>query len=66
MSSRLARTASAARAAEDAGDETVASETWRSYRLIRDALRDPDELLLEGISLSETAIELAASSVERV
>jgi hypothetical protein len=66
MPSRLACTASVARAAEDAGDEAAASEAWRRYRLIKDALRDPDELLLEGIALSETAIELAASSVERV
>jgi hypothetical protein len=30
--------------------------------LIRDAGRDPDELLAEGIELSERAIELAAST----
>lgn len=63
MSLRLVRAAAAAHAAESAGDEAAASEAWRSYRLIRDALRDPDALLLEGIALSKTAIELAGPSV---
>lgn len=58
---RLARAAKAAYAAEAQGDETSAGEAWRRYRLIRDAARDPDELLLEGIALSESAIELASS-----
>jgi hypothetical protein len=30
--------------------------------LIRDASRDPDELLAEGIALSVSAIQLAASN----
>jgi negative regulator of sigma E activity len=38
----------------------LAGEEWRRYRLIRDAARDPDELLAEGIALSVQASELAA------
>jgi hypothetical protein len=30
----------------------MAGEAWRRYRLIRDAARDPDELLAEGIALT--------------
>ncbi|HYM53949.1 MAG TPA: hypothetical protein VES97_01195 [Solirubrobacteraceae bacterium] len=40
----------------------AAGEAWRRYRLIKDALRDPDELLTEGVELCERAIELAAST----
>ncbi len=58
---RLARAAKAAHEAEAQGSDAAASEAWRRYRLIRDALRDPDELLSEGIALSESAIELASS-----
>lgn len=39
----------------------MADEEWRRYRLIRDAGRDPHELLAEGIALSAQAAELAAS-----
>jgi len=46
--------------AEASGEDSVAGEAWRRYRLIRDAARDPDELLAEGIALSRRAIELAA------
>lgn len=60
-SRRLDDAAQVARAAEAAGDDAVAGEAWRRYRLIRDGARDPDELLAEGIALSECAIELAAS-----
>ncbi len=63
-SSRLDEASSAARAAEVSGDDATAGEAWRRYRLIRDATRDPDELLAEGIALSVSAIELAASSSE--
>jgi hypothetical protein len=48
--------------AEARGDDAMAGEAWRRYRLIRDAARDPDELLAEGIALSELAIGLAASA----
>lgn len=60
-SDRLAKTGDRARAAEARGDDEVAGEEWRRYRLIRDAGRDPDELLAEGISLSVRAAELAAT-----
>jgi hypothetical protein len=56
------RAAQAASVAEGRGDDAVASEAWRRYRLIRDAARDPDELLTEGIELSERAIEFASSA----
>lgn len=59
---RLAVAGSRARAAEARGDDTMAGEEWRRYRLIQDAARDPDELLAEGIALSAQAIELAAAS----
>jgi negative regulator of sigma E activity len=45
--------------AEASGEDAVAGEAWRRYRLIRDAARDPDVLLEEGIALSRSAIELA-------
>ncbi|HEY3552213.1 MAG TPA: hypothetical protein VGK66_00855 [Solirubrobacterales bacterium] len=48
-----------AKRAEDQGDDRLAAAEWRRYRLIKDAARDPDELLAEGIALSVTAIELA-------
>ncbi len=60
-SDRLAKASSRARAAEAHGDDALAGEEWRRYRLIRDAGRDPDELLAEGIALSVQAAELAAS-----
>jgi negative regulator of sigma E activity len=59
-SKRLARVGKRARAAEARGDDAVAGEEWRRYRLIRDAGRDPDELLAEGIALSVRAARLAA------
>ena len=46
--------------AESLGDESAANEAWRRYRLIKDAARDPDELLTEGIALSKQALALAA------
>lgn len=57
---RLNEACSAARAAEARGEDAAAGEAWRRYRLIRDAARDPDELLAEGIALSRSAIELAS------
>jgi negative regulator of sigma E activity len=59
-SRRLDEASRAARAAEARGEDAEAGEAWRRYRLIRDAARDPDELLAEGIALSRSAIELAA------
>jgi negative regulator of sigma E activity len=61
-SSRLDEASHAARLAEASGEDAKAGEAWRRYRLIRDGTRDPDELLAEGIALSVSAIELAASS----
>lgn len=57
---RLDEASRAARAAEASGEDAAAGEAWRRYRLIRDAARDPDVLLAEGIALSRSAIELAA------
>jgi hypothetical protein len=62
FSGRLAEASRAARAAEARGQDAVAGEAWRRYRLIRDAARDPDDLLAEGIALSRSAKELAASA----
>jgi hypothetical protein len=59
---RLTVASTRAKAAEACGDDTLAGEEWRRYRLIQDAARDPDELLAEGIALSVQAIELAAAS----
>jgi negative regulator of sigma E activity len=58
-SRRLDEASQAARAAEARGEDAAAGEAWRRYRLIRDAARDPDELLADGIALSVSAIELA-------
>ena len=58
---RLADAGARARAAEVRGDDALAGEEWRRYRLIKDAARDPDELLAEGIALSVQAAELAAA-----
>ena len=57
---RLRAAGQVARAAEERGDSWAANEAWRTYRLIRDAGRDPDELLAEGVELSRVAMELAA------
>ncbi len=45
---RLAEAGDRAWAAEARGDDAMAGEEWRRYRLIRDAARNPDELLAEG------------------
>jgi hypothetical protein len=45
---RLQQAARDAHAAEACGDDAAANEAWRRYRLIKDASRDPDELLAEG------------------
>lgn len=59
---RLAEAASAAKAAEARGDDPVAAREWRRYRLIEDASRDPEDLLAEGIALSEAALTLVEPS----
>jgi hypothetical protein len=58
---RLERFSQLACTAEAAGDDAAAGEAWRGYRLVRDATRDPDELLAEGIALSERALEMVRS-----
>jgi hypothetical protein len=56
---RLKRTAGEAHRAEEQDDFAAANEAWRRYRLISDTLRDPEELLAEGVAISETALALA-------
>jgi hypothetical protein len=58
--SRLREAARLAHEAQRAGDDAATNEAWRRYRLIRDAERDPEELLAEGIALSVLAREIAA------
>jgi hypothetical protein len=58
---RLTETGARAREAEARGDDARAGEEWRRYRLIKDASRDPDELLAEGIALSLQAAELVSA-----
>ena len=60
-SQRLGAAADSAKQAEARGDAAAAAREWRAYRLIRDAARDPEDLLAEGIALSVQAIELAAA-----
>lgn len=59
---RLDELARAAHAAEVLGEDAVAGEAWRSYRLVRDAARDPEVLLAEGIALSLSAMEMAPTA----
>jgi len=59
---RLRQAANDAHAAEERGDDAAANAAWRRYRLIGDAARDPDELLAEGIALSQMGIEMLAVS----
>jgi hypothetical protein len=60
VTDRLIEAGAQARDAEARGDDARAGEEWRRYRLIKDASRDPDELLAEGIALSLQAAELAS------
>lgn len=53
------RAAREAHSAEAQSDFAAANEAWRRYRLIGDTLRDPDELLAEGVAISEAALALA-------
>ena len=59
---RLAEAGARARAAEAHGDDALAGEEWRRYRLIKDAGRDPDELLSEGIGRSTCPPRTASST----
>ncbi|HEV2858262.1 MAG TPA: hypothetical protein VGW80_07660 [Solirubrobacterales bacterium] len=51
-----------AKRAEVQGDDGLAGAEWRRYRLIKDVTRDPDELLAEGVAISQIAIDLASQS----
>lgn len=64
-SRRLDEAAAVARAAEARQDDWAAADAWHRYRLIRDAARDPDELLAQGVALSQQAIELASLNQPR-
>lgn len=55
---RLQQAAADAHSAQDHGDHAGANEAWRRYVLIGGALRDPQELLDEGVALSKVAIDL--------
>ncbi|MGI8729092.1 MAG: hypothetical protein ACR2LK_03740 [Solirubrobacteraceae bacterium] len=55
---RLRQAAAEAHAAQDRGDVWGANDAWRRYVLIEDSLRDPQELLDEGVALSKVAIDL--------
>ena len=55
---RMQQAAAQAHSAQDRGDHAAANEAWRRYVLIEDALRDPQDLLDEGVALSKVAIEL--------
>jgi hypothetical protein len=59
---RLEEAAANAKRAEGQGDAGLAAAEWRRYRLIKDATRDPDELLSEGVGISQIAVELASQS----
>ena len=58
-SERLSQLAGEARAAAARGDVWSIGDAWRHYELVRDAGRDPDALLADGIALSALAIDLA-------
>lgn len=55
---RLNEAAAAAHAAQDRGDHQTANDAWGRYVLIEDALRDPQDLLDEGVALSKVSIDL--------
>jgi negative regulator of sigma E activity len=58
---RLNRAAAAAKAAEGRGNDALAAQEWRRFRLIEDAGREAEDLLAEGIALSVAALALAES-----
>ena len=55
---RLEDAAAQAQRAQADGDHAAANEAWRRYVLIEDALREPQDLLDEGVALSKVAIDL--------
>lgn len=55
---RLHDAAAQAHSAQGRGDHVAANEAWRRYVLIEDVLRDPQDLLDEGVGLSKVAIDL--------
>ena len=55
---RLEQAAAEAHAAQAREDPWAAAAAWRRYVLIEDAMRDPQELLDEGVALSKVAIDL--------
>lgn len=55
---RLREAAAQAHTAQEHGDHAAANEAWRRYVLIEDTLRDPQDLLDEGVALSKMAIDL--------
>lgn len=59
---RLEQLAGEAREAERKGDGWAAGDSWRKYELVRDAGRDADALIAEGVALSALALELASQS----
>lgn len=58
---RLDKASTNAKRAEELGDEGLAAAEWRNYRLIKDSMRDPEDLLAEGIALSTQALQLASA-----
>jgi len=55
---RLIEAAFTAHAAQERGDQADANSAWRRYVLIEDVMRDPQDLLDEGVALSKVAIDL--------
>ncbi len=55
---RLQQAAAEAHTAQAHGDHAAANAAWRRYLLIEDALRDPQDVLDEGVALSKVAIDL--------
>jgi hypothetical protein len=58
---RLDEAADKAKEAEEQGDDRLANEEWRRFRL---AMRDPEELLAEGIALSVQALSAEANRAD--
>jgi len=59
---RLNEIARRAVALEEGGDGWAANAAWREYELVKDAGRDPSDLLAETIRLSRQVLRLAASA----
>lgn len=61
VTKRLHAVADEARSAEAEGDTWRALAAWKRYELIRDASREPSELLAETVAVSELTSQLANS-----